>query len=132
MLLNILLGVMIVIGAAMTGVILLQRSEGGGLVSSGGGQMLSARGAGNFLTKATQILALGFFVLALSITILTGRIAGTGSITDKLEVEGIDPTTLQQQMAPPAAEPAEPLELPDIDPLDSGPSIDLAPANPAP
>ena len=67
-----------VIAALLVGVILMQRSEGGGLgvSSSGGGGLMSARGASDFLTRATAILAT--FFVALSI-ILAGLAASSGT-----------------------------------------------------
>lgn len=58
--------------SAMIGVVLLQKSEGGGLGmgSSGGGGFLSSRGTANVLTRATAILAGLFFVTSLTLSIL--------------------------------------------------------------
>ena len=46
---------------ALVGVVLLQRSEGGGLGIGGGSGFMTARGAANALTRATAILAAAFF-----------------------------------------------------------------------
>jgi preprotein translocase subunit SecG len=55
----------------LIGVVLLQRSEGGGLgMGSGGGGFMSSRGTGNLLTRATAILAGLFFVTSLSLSII--------------------------------------------------------------
>jgi protein translocase SecG subunit len=63
MLQTILLVAMILISVALTAVILLQRSEGGALGMGGGPSgFMTARGAGNLLTRATSILAVLFFV----------------------------------------------------------------------
>ena len=60
MLQTILLVIMILISIALTGVILLQRSEGGALGMGGGPSgFMTARGAGNLLTKTTWILEIG-------------------------------------------------------------------------
>src|ERR1700720_4708788 len=56
----------------MIGVVLLQKSEGGGLGMGGGGGFLSSRGTANVLTRTTAILALGFFVTSLVLSILAG------------------------------------------------------------
>ena len=52
---------------ALIGVVLLQRSEGGGLgMGSGGGAgFMSSRGTANLLTRTTAFLAVGFFVTSL-------------------------------------------------------------------
>jgi preprotein translocase subunit SecG len=59
---------------AMIGVVLLQKSEGGGLGmgGGGGGGFLSSRGTANVLTRTTAILALGFFLTSLVLSILAG------------------------------------------------------------
>ncbi len=59
---------------AMIGVVLLQKSEGGGLGLGGGGAggFLSSRGTANVLTRTTAFLALGFFLTSLMLSILAG------------------------------------------------------------
>ncbi|WCT72484.1 preprotein translocase subunit SecG [Sphingomonas naphthae] len=61
-----LLVVHTLIAAALVAVILMQRSEGGGLTSSGSPSgLMSARGAADFLTRATTILATAFVVMSI-------------------------------------------------------------------
>jgi preprotein translocase subunit SecG len=57
---------------AMIGVVLLQRSEGGGLGIGSGGGFMSSRGTANVLTRATAILAGLFFATSLMLSILAG------------------------------------------------------------
>jgi preprotein translocase subunit SecG len=59
---------------SMIGVVLLQKSEGGGLGMGGGGAggFLTSRGTANVLTRTTAILALGFFITSLLLSILAG------------------------------------------------------------
>lgn len=57
---------------ALIGVVLLQRSEGGGLGIGGGGGFMSSRGTANVLTRATAILAGAFFITSLALSILAG------------------------------------------------------------
>jgi preprotein translocase subunit SecG len=57
---------------ALIGVVLLQRSEGGGLGIGGGGGFMTSRGTANVLTRATAILAGLFFVTSLTLSILAG------------------------------------------------------------
>jgi preprotein translocase subunit SecG len=67
----ILIHLMIVL--AMVGLVLLQKSEGGGLGMGGGtGGFLSSRGTANVLTRTTAILAALFFVTSLFLSILAG------------------------------------------------------------
>ena len=69
---------------ALIGVVLIQRSEGGGLGigggGGGGGGFFSARGTANVLTRATAVLAGLFFITSLSLTILAGWGRGPSSI----------------------------------------------------
>ena len=58
---------------AMIGVVLIQRSEGGGLgigTSQGMGAFMSGRGTANLLTRTTAILATLFFGISLTLAIL--------------------------------------------------------------
>jgi preprotein translocase subunit SecG len=55
---------------ALVGVVLLQRSEGGGLGIGGGSGFMTARGAANALTRTTAILAAAFFISSLALSIL--------------------------------------------------------------
>lgn len=64
----IVIHLMIVI--ALVGVVLLQRSEGGGLGIGGGSGFMTARGAANALTRTTAILAAAFFATSLLLSIL--------------------------------------------------------------
>lgn len=66
----ILVHLMIVL--AMVGLVLLQRSEGGGLGMGGAAGFMSSRGTANVLTRATAILAGLFFATSLLLSILAG------------------------------------------------------------
>ena len=57
---------------ALIGVVLLQRSEGGGLGIGSAGGFMTSRGTANVLTRATAILAGLFFVTSLMLSILAG------------------------------------------------------------
>jgi len=65
------------IALALIGVILLQKSEGGGLGLGGGGgnsgNVFTARGAANFLTRLTAILAALFMLNCLVMSVVAGR-----------------------------------------------------------
>jgi preprotein translocase subunit SecG len=56
---------------ALIGVVLLQKSEGGGFVSSTSG-FLTGRGTANVLTRTTALLAAGFFLTSLALSWLAG------------------------------------------------------------
>jgi len=57
---------------SLIGVVLLQKSEGGGLGIGGGGGFMTSRGTANVLTRATAILAGLFFLTSLLLSILAG------------------------------------------------------------
>ena len=67
------------VAAALVFVILIQRSEGGGLgVGGSPGGLMSARGAANFLTRLTTILATTFVVLSIALAaVAVGAASGT-------------------------------------------------------
>ncbi|MFN5482327.1 MAG: preprotein translocase subunit SecG, partial [Brevundimonas sp.] len=83
MLQTILLVVMILISLAMTGLILLQKSEGGALGMGGGPSgFMTARGAGNLLTQLTWGLGAAFFVCAIALTVVGNLERRTESLID--------------------------------------------------
>jgi len=100
----VLLVIHLMIAIAMVGVILIQRSEGGGLGIGGGtmGGMTTARGAANLLTRTTAILAAAFMATSVILAIMAGRPSQPTSIIDTL------PAPAQQAPAVPAA-PAPPV-----------------------
>lgn len=92
-----------IVAAALVGVILMQKSEGGGLGLGGGGGggpggMLSARGAGDFLTRTTAILAVTF--VALSIVLAA---VAVGSTSGQRVESTLDRTTAPVQPVDPLA-----------------------------
>lgn len=76
---------------ALVGVVLLQRSEGGGLGIGGGSGFMTARGAANALTRATAILAAAFFATSLLLSIMARYGERPTDILDRV------PTTTGQQ-----------------------------------
>ena len=104
-----LLVVHALIASALVGVILMQRSEGGGF--AGGGSpagLMSARGAGDFLTRTTAILAVLFVTLSILMSAFAGINRKSGGLDDSLkrpvvEAPVVDPTptglTPEQQAA---------------------------------
>ncbi len=86
---NVLLVIHLLVALAMIGVVLLQRSEGGGLGMGGGGGggmggFLTGRGTANLLTRATAVLAAAFMVTSLTLSILAGGRPAPRSIIDEL------------------------------------------------
>jgi preprotein translocase subunit SecG len=69
---TVLIVVHLMIVSAMIGVVLLQRSEGGGLGIGSTGGFLTSRGTANVLTRTTAILAGLFFLTSLGLSIIAG------------------------------------------------------------
>jgi preprotein translocase subunit SecG len=57
---------------ALIGVVLLQKSEGGGLGIGSAGGFMTSRGTANMLTRATAVLAGLFFATSLMLSIIAG------------------------------------------------------------
>src|SRR5258708_26145131 len=57
---------------ALIGVVLLQKSEGGGLGIGSSGGFLSSRGTANVLTRTTAYLALAFFATSMALSWVAG------------------------------------------------------------
>lgn len=85
---TVLLMIHLFVTLALIGVVLIQRSEGGGLgigTSQGMGSFMSGRGTANLLTRTTAILAAAFFVLSLALALLNrGTVNSNRSILDNL------------------------------------------------
>jgi preprotein translocase subunit SecG len=82
---TVVLLVHLMIAAALVGVVLLQRSEGGALGIGGGGGaggFLTGRGTANLLTRVTAILAAAFFVTSIVLTLLAQRSIAPRSVFD--------------------------------------------------
>jgi preprotein translocase subunit SecG len=80
---NIVLTIHLILSLGLIGVVLLQRSEGGGLgIGGGGGGAMSGRAAATALAKATWILATGFLITSLTLTVIAANNAGGNSVLD--------------------------------------------------
>lgn len=112
-----LLVVHALIAAGLVTVILLQRSEGGGLGMGGSPSgLMSARGAADFLTRATSVLATMFVVFSIILAVLAA--AGKTSRIDTTLARAPAPTvqTAPVQAPPPGgapfAQPTAPAKAP--------------------
>jgi len=110
-----------IVAAALVGVILMQRSEGGGLGIGGGGGgpggLLSARGAADFLTRTTAILATVFVILSIILAAVAVESGSGREIQDTLD-----------RTVTPAEQPLDPLAVPAGDAAAGGTS-EAAPAS---
>tara|TARA_B100000609_G_scaffold118201_1_gene94056 strand:+ start:624 stop:923 length:300 start_codon:yes stop_codon:yes gene_type:complete len=84
---NILLIINIILAAILVLLVLFQKSEGGALgIGVSQDNFMLSRSAGNFLTKATAIIATLFIICSLCLTILSrGELTPTTSVLDKVE-----------------------------------------------
>jgi preprotein translocase subunit SecG len=96
-----LLIVQTIVAASLVTVILMQRSEGGGLVASSGGSLMTARGAADFLTRATAVLATLFVVLSITLAALAAVQRAPSTIDASLARQG--PATPVAPLGTPAA-----------------------------
>ena len=83
---TVLLLIHLFVTLALIGVVLIQRSEGGGLgigTSQSMGGFMSGRGTTNLLTRTTAILGTAFFLLSLTLALLNrGTVGGGKSLLD--------------------------------------------------
>ena len=84
---NVVLTIHLILALLLVGVVLLQRSEGGGLGMGGGGGAMSARSAATALGKITWGLAAAFICTSLTLTILAAGEGTTGSVADQIGIE---------------------------------------------
>ena len=115
---NIVLIVHLLLALTLIGVVLLQRSEGGGLgMGGGGGGAMTGRSAASALAKVTWILAIGFITTSMTLTIIAAQKSAGSSVIDRLGGSG----TVEQQ---------DEQSLPDIDDLLPPSANDAAPLVP--
>jgi len=81
---NVILVVHLILALCLIGVVLLQRSEGGGLGMGGGGGAMTGRSAGSALGKITWGFAIAFLATSITLTIISAQNSGAGSILDRI------------------------------------------------
>jgi len=133
---------------ALVGVVLMQRSEGGGLGIGGGSGFMTARGAANALTRATAILAAGFFITSLALGIMSRYGENPTDILNRIPAtSGTQPASQQvptsggilnqlggsssKEATPPTDAPAAPGTAAPAAPESTAPSTPVTPAQPA-
>ena len=95
-----------IVAAILVTVILMQRSEGGGLTSGGSPSgLMSARGAADFLTRSTAVLAAVFVGLSIVIAVMA---ATRQTTTVDVSAARVAPAAAPLQTAPPPADAAAP------------------------
>ncbi|QFT60499.1 Protein-export membrane protein SecG [Sulfitobacter sp. THAF37] len=81
---NVLLIIHLLLALGLIAVVLLQRSEGGGLGMGGGGGAVSGRAAATALGKLTWLLGVAFLVTSISLTIIVAQKSSGASVIDRL------------------------------------------------
>lgn len=81
---NVILIVHLILALGLIGIVLLQRSEGGGLGLSGGGGVMTGRAAATALGKLTWALAIGFIITSITLTILAAANSEGASVVDRI------------------------------------------------
>ena len=121
---TVLLIIHLFVTLALIGVVLIQRSEGGGLgigSSQGMGAFMSGRGTANLLTRTTAVLAAIFMLLSLSLALLNRGTTGVGRSIFDVPPAGtpaapsgapVPPTPHAAPATPPAAEGTAPAPAP--------------------
>ncbi len=81
---TVILVIHIMIAAALVGVVMVQRSEGGalGMGGGGGGGFMTGRGAANLLTRITGVLAAAFFGTSILLAVIAANRSAPTSIID--------------------------------------------------
>jgi len=116
-----LLIVQTIVAVALISVILMQRSEGGGLgVGGSSSGFMTARGAADFLTRSTSVLGGTFIVLS----IVMAAIAGATREPVKIDTSLAGKTGAPVQQTQPTTAPAQPATAPDQN--QSAPAVPLA------
>jgi len=95
---NILLVVNLVIAVILVLLILIQKSEGGALgIGVSQDNFMLSRSAGNFMSKATAVVATLFIVCSLALTIISREeLKHTSSVLDKIEEKNDDAPSIPE------------------------------------
>ena len=95
---NILLVVNLVLAAILVLLILVQKSEGGALgIGVSQDNFMLSRSAGNFLSKATALVATLFIICSLALTIISrGELTPTSSVLDIIEEKSSDTPSIPE------------------------------------
>ncbi len=110
---TVVLVIHLLIAVSLVGVILIQKSEGGGLGIGGGGGMggmMTARSTANLLTRTTGILAGCFMFTSITLAVMAGHRNVPTSLIDAIPAAQ-SPVAPAESTAPPASSvPAAPTE----------------------
>lgn len=106
---NIVLVVHLIIALSLIGIVLMQRSEGGGLgIGGGGGGATGGRAAATAMGKFTWILGVGFICTTIALTIIATNNSANSSVVDGIDLlapgaGGVETPDLGDSLLPPSA-----------------------------
>jgi preprotein translocase subunit SecG len=144
---NVVLTIHLILALCLIGVVLLQRSEGGGLgMGGGGGGAMSGRAAATALTKLTWVFAIGFIITSISLTMIAAENAAGSSVVDQfggtvsapvvptspLGTDLLPPSAADAPVAPPRADDPAPAATDSAITPPRAPEGDTAPSTTAP
>ncbi|MCK8464855.1 preprotein translocase subunit SecG [Aliiroseovarius sp. S1339] len=120
---NVILVIHLILALGLIGIVLLQRSEGGGLGiggGGGGGGVMSSRGAATALGKLTWVFAIAFLGTSITLTVIAAKNSADSSVIDTLGIEApaaegdapalpdvtdmLPPTSADDSLTPPRAD----------------------------
>ncbi|MFK7939435.1 MAG: preprotein translocase subunit SecG [Roseovarius sp.] len=81
---NVVLTIHLLLALSLIGVVLLQRSEGGGLGMGSGGGAVSSRAAATALGKVTWLLAIAFICTSITLTVIAAKNSAGSSVLDRI------------------------------------------------
>jgi len=129
MLSGLLITLNVLVCVALIAVVLLQRSEGGAFGMGGGPTgLITARGAGDLLTRTTWVLFTLFLALSLGLTLLGAHDRGASSVFEKLKGQKLNPMAVVTPQVP--TTPTAPLPGTPSAPLPAAPIMSAPPAAP--
>ena len=102
---NVVLVIHLILALGLIGIVLLQRSEGGGLGIGGCGGSVSGRPASTALGKVTLLFAIAFIITSLSLTIIAAKKSEGDSVIERLGSESSEESkskTLGNDLLPPS------------------------------
>lgn len=103
---NVVLTIHLILALLLVGVVLLQRSEGGGLGMGSSNSVMTGRGSTSALQKLTWLFAVCFIITSLVLTYFAAQGAGGGSVIDQIGADAPAPEAgeapLGSDLLPPA------------------------------
>jgi|TARA_B110000263_G_scaffold106587_1_gene93054 preprotein translocase subunit SecG len=92
---NVVLVIHLILALGLIGIVLLQRSEGGGLGIGGGGGSSSGRPSSTALGKVTWLFAIAFIITSLTLTIIAAKNSQGDSVIERLGTESSEDSKTQ-------------------------------------